>query len=215
MLNGIDPIIIFQFSKLSPESKESVSKIPIVSSIVNAIGLPPIPIYLSEKLTGLYIQSEDKSIDIETSTETLADGGPPKINQKGLNSTVKISMVASNDSIGLALISSLCDLVLPKVSSKEYSITYLHGAVIVFQGLLHSFSITQTSDNSLYTVTLELVKSSGEEKKEVVKVERVEDTTKLVDGVETMPPTKTLTPPLKGPPLRPASSPPVAMPRMG
>lgn len=215
MLNGIDPILIFQFSKLSPESEASVAKIPIVSSIVNAIGLPPIPIYLSEKITGLYIDSEDKNIDIETSTETNALGTPPSINQKAINSTVKINMIASRDSIGLALLSALCDLVLPKVTSKEYTITYLHGAVTVFAGLLHSFAITQNSNDDRYNITLELTKSSGEKKKGPPEVKPIDEPIALSQGINATPPTQTLTPPVLGPPPQPPSPPPFVMPRQG
>lgn len=160
MLNGIDPIIIFNFSKLTPDLQASVADIPIISSIVNKIGLPPIPVYLSEKLTGLYIDSEDKNIEIVTSTDTLTNGEEPVTNQKGLSSTVTINMVASRDSIGMTLIAALADLVFHKVTSKEYSITYLHGAITVFGGLLHSFGITQNADNDLYNIKLELSRSS-------------------------------------------------------
>lgn len=215
MLNGIEPILIFQFSKLSPSAAESVSKIPIVSSIVNTIGLPPIPLYLSEKLTGLYIDAEDKNIDIETTTETLSTGGTPIINQKAINSTVKIQMVASKDSIGLTLLSAIADLILPKVTSKEYSITYLHGAVTVFGGLLHSFAISQNSTNDLYNVTLELTKSSGEQKKGPPEVEPVAKPITLSNGsISSIPPTAPITSaPIIVPPTPAAAPPPVAIPR--
>lgn len=172
MLNGIDPIIIFEFSKLTPSQEASVAKIPIVSSIVSAIGLPPIPIYLSEKLTGLYIDSEDRNIDIQTTVETLTDGSSPQTNQKAINSTTSINMIANKNSIGLTLLSALCDLVVPKVSSKEYTITYLHGSVTIFRGLLHSFSVSQSSENDLLQIKLELTKNN-----EVKKVAAVPEVT--------------------------------------
>lgn len=159
MLNGIDPILIFNFWKLTPEEEQSLAKIPIVSSIVSKIGLPPIPIYLSEKLTGLMIDSEDKSIEIQTDTETLPSGGDPVTNQKGISSTIKVTLVATKDSIGLTLLSALADFVLPKVTSKEYSITYLHGSIVVFGGLLNSFSIQQQSNDTRQTITFEITKS--------------------------------------------------------
>lgn len=161
MLNGIDPIIIFNFKKLSPSLQESISKIPIVADIVTAIDLPVIPIYLSEALTGCYITSESKSMDINTDTDTLSSGDAPNVNQRGIQSTVKIEMVASRDSVGVALFSAMADLIFPKVTSKEYSITYLHGAVTVFRGLLHSFAITQNDNNDLYNITLELIRPNS------------------------------------------------------
>jgi cytochrome c biogenesis protein CcdA len=158
MLNGIDPIIIFEFAKLTKAQEEKVSKIPVVSSIVSTIGLPPIPIYLSEKITGLYIDTEERNIDIDTTVETLVTGSDPLFNQKAINSVVRISMHATKDSLGLTLLSALTDLVVPKVSSKEYSITYLHGAITIFSGLLHSFGVSQSANNDLLNITLELVK---------------------------------------------------------
>lgn len=156
MLGGLDPIIIFDFYKLAPELASSVPAIPLASSTPTRVNLPPIPIYLSEKLTGLYIDNEDKSIDIQTDVETKSDASDPSIQQKAINSVIRINMFANNESIGLTLLSALCDLALPMATSQEYAVTYLHGAVTVFRGLINSFSISQNSDNDLFTVTLEI-----------------------------------------------------------
>ena len=163
MLNGIDPIIIFQFKKLDPTAAANFSqtyKIPIADVNARYIDFPPIPIYLSENLTGLYIDSEDKNIDVETSSETLESGGEPIFYQRGLNSTVKVNLLGSRNSIGLTLIAAMADLIFQKVTSKEYSITYLHGGITVFNGLLHSFSITPNGDNDLYNIGIELTRST-------------------------------------------------------
>lgn len=157
MLNGLDPIIIFNFKKIPPVL-EGIAKIPIVASIVSAIDLPAIPIYLSEKLTGLFIESEGKNIDIDTTTDALSNGATPNQSQRVIGSVTRISMIARSDSLGVSLMSALTDFIIPKVTSKEYSITYLHGAVTIFAGLLHSFSIEQGSDDTLYRITLELIK---------------------------------------------------------
>lgn len=158
MLNGLDPIILFNFYKSTPTQLQSLAKIPLVADIVDTIGLPPIPVYLSEKLTGLYIDNEDKNIDIQTSTETLSSGETPIVQQKGINSTVRINLIASRDSIGVTLLSAMADLIFQKVTSKEYSITYLHGAITVFGGLLHSFSINQNANDDLYNISIELAR---------------------------------------------------------
>lgn len=157
MLNGIDPIIIFNFKKLVPAAG---GDIPLVAEIKNLISLPVIPLYLSEKLTGIFIDAESKTVDVATSTDGSSTGGEPKVSQKPIASTVKVSMIAKRGSIGIALFSVLVDLVFNKVASKEYSITYMHGAVTVFGGLLHSFSITQSRDNDLYEINLELINPS-------------------------------------------------------
>lgn len=162
MLNGIDPIIIFNFSKLAPDVQASVADIPIVSSIVKKIGLPPIPVYLSEVITGLCITSEEKIISAQTNTETLANGDNPKTDQKGIESTIKIEMEGDKESIGIILLSAMADRVFDKLSSKEYSITYLHQAVTIFNGLLHSFNISQPADMTKLTITFELARQSQE-----------------------------------------------------
>ncbi len=175
MLNGIDPIIIFNFKKKLSASSESLPgfvgprkpTIPIVAAldkITDFIDLPVVPIYLSENLTGIFIDTESKSIEIDTTIDTLSSGGTPEVNQRGIQSTVKIEMVAHASSVGLSLFAALSDLIFPKVTSKEYSVTYLHGAVTVFAGLLHSFSITQGSNDNLYHVSLELIKPSTQVK---------------------------------------------------
>lgn len=214
MLNGIDPIIIFQFEKLTPSAQEEVSKIPILSKVVSKIGLPPIPIYLSEKLTGLYIDSEDKSIEIETTTESLSSGDDPVVNQKAISSTVRINMKATKDSIGLTLLSAVADLILPKVTSQEYSITYLHGAVTVFGGLLNSFSIQQNTENDLYNVTLEISKSSTKTEKKAgpPEVDPISESVSLDSGV---PPSGILRPPLEGPPPQSPSQAPIQIGPLG
>lgn len=158
MLGGLDPIIIFQFSKNIPAVAEALAKIPLVSQALNSVELPAVPIYLSEERTGLYIDTENKSVDISTDVETAADGGVPAVNQKGISSTVTITMEAIKDSIGLSLISAMIDQVFDRLTSKEYSITYLHGATTIFRGVLQSYSISQSAANNKMSITVELSK---------------------------------------------------------
>lgn len=179
MLNGLDPIIIFNFKKLPPAIAPTIAKIPVVSQIVNAIDLPVIPIYLKESLTGLFIDSEAKSIEIDTQIDTASDGSTPATQQRGLSSTVKIEMKANKNSIGVALFAAMADLIFPKVTSKEYSITYLNGAVTVYAGLLHSFSISQNADTDLYEISMELMHPSGESKPGTPVVQKVTGTVPL------------------------------------
>lgn len=160
MLGGIDPIVIFQFSKKLPELSELIAKIPVVSQIPTVLDAPPIPIYLSERLTGIYIDSEDKNVDIATETETLSDGATPDVNQKGIASVVSINIVGKKDSIGLTLLSAMIDLLFDKVTSKEYAITYLHGATTVFRGVLHSYSVNQNAGDDRLLIKIELSKGS-------------------------------------------------------
>ncbi len=202
MLGGIDPIIIFQFSKLVPKpDRKNLIKLWSQSTKPNPVydyekdftttPLPPIPIYLNENLTGLFVDTENKNLDFDTSADTLINGAAPVVTQKPINSTVKITLHGLKDSIGLALISAIADLVLPKATSHEYSITYIHGATIVIAGLLHTFAIEQNSDNDLATVTLELTKvlATKSQKPATTEVTRSTTTTPLDYSNPNLPPT--------------------------
>ncbi len=162
MLNGIAPIFLFNFSKLVKGTEGVISQIPILSDVRDSlIGFPPIPLYLSESLTGIYIDSEAKNVDAETSNETIRDASGIITNQKAVNSTITINMKANRNSLGITIMSAMMDLIYGKLTSKEYSITYLHGAVTIFGGLLHSFAINQNSDNDLYEITVTLIKNTN------------------------------------------------------
>ncbi len=161
MLNGIDPIIIFNLKK-TVLTNEEFQALPIaqLDEVTSQINLPPIPIYLSEKLTGLFIDSEDKNIDIQTDTESLVTGKDPIVKQRAIASTISVNLVANKNSVGLSLLSAMVDSILAKVTSREYSIDYLHGAVTLFGGLIHSYSVNQSANNELLTIKIELSKGS-------------------------------------------------------
>ncbi len=160
MLNGLDPLIIFSFFKnLSTVERQALEDFPI-SKFTSQFSLPPIPIYLNEQTTGIYIESEQKNIDIETNQNTLVTGLAPEFTQKGIASVVKVDMLANKNSIGLSILATLADLVLPKVTSKEYNITYIHNTTTIFGGLLHSFSISEESNSELVHITMEIIKNS-------------------------------------------------------
>lgn len=162
MLGGVDPIIIFEFYKkvdLTPAGSDG--KIPVAAKkTLEFIPLPPIPIYLSENLTGLYIDKVDKNIDIGTDTEQFfnkgKDGATEDILQKGIASSVKITLNCKKDSIAMMILASVIDLVYDKVTSKEYNITFLYGATTIFRGVMHAFSVSQSANNDLMEVNIEL-----------------------------------------------------------
>lgn len=161
MLNGIAPIIIFNFKKLAPSLLQDINSIPLLAENNVSIPLIPIPIYLDENLTGIYIDSESKNIDIETKPETLPSGEKPTATQRGLNSVINVGMIASTDSVGLSVLMAMSDLIFQKVTSQEYSITYLHRAVTVFGGLLESFSVQQNREDNLYNISMSISKATG------------------------------------------------------
>lgn len=158
MLGGLDPIIIFEFYKkidLTPAGPDG--KIPVAAQkTLQFVPLPPIPIYLNEQLTQLYVDKVDKSIDIGTDTETFINGKDPDILQKGIASGLSVTLLCKKDSITMMILSSVIDLIYEKVTSKEYAITFLYGATTIFRAVMHSFKISQSAENDKMEVTIEL-----------------------------------------------------------
>lgn len=160
MLNGISPILIFSFSPQITQSLFSAfSGVPIVGDLITNIGIP-IPIYLDENLTGILVDSETKAIDIDTQTQVRYDGKPPSYDQRGLNSLVTINMTARKDSMMLAVLLAMNDLIFQRVVQKSYKVSYLNGTTTVFNALLHGFSTSVQSDNDLVHVVMQLNKSN-------------------------------------------------------
>lgn len=176
MLNGLDPILIFNISKNVPFLRSFTDKkIPVATQLLDKIDLPVIPVYLSRDLTGLIIDNESKSLEIETTIETTQDASgnadKPFINQRGLNNTVKVEIIGEKDSIGLTLLASLSDFIFPLITAKEVTLTYLNGPITVFAGLLHSFNISQDPNTTKRTVTIELVRQGITGAKQTVAIE--------------------------------------------
>lgn len=178
MLNGIDPIILIQLYKKIPSTDEKYAAVPLTDRPKHRATLAIIPIYLSEKITGLYIDSEDKKIDIDTTITSLSSGDGAQVNQKAIGSVVTVNMKAKSNSVGLTILLAAMDMIIDKVTSQEYEITYMHGPVTVFGGLLHGFSFDQGNNDDLYRIKLEL--SRGNKKSKSIEVK--EDPTAVRAG---------------------------------
>ena len=173
MLGGLSPVIIFQLKEVVQDEGFLDFDIPVVSDVENFIESQPIPVYLDPDLTGIFIDTEDKNVDIETNFTTKNSGGEHEVDQRGINSSVSINMIANRDSIGLILLSSLIDKVFNKVTSNEYAVSYLNGATTIFRGKIDSCQVKQNaSDNKL---SIQLIISIGEK------------APKVVNGVPTVP----------------------------
>lgn len=160
MLGGVDPVIIFQFAALAPSLGGIVSKIPVVSQYPSLIAQPPIPVYLSEQFFNIVIGGTSKTVDIETETQTLTSGAPPDVSQKGIQSSVEVNIEGRTDSIALTLLSAMIDQVYDKVTSKEYSISFMYGATTIFNAVLHSFSSETTEGTNKLMIKIKLSKGS-------------------------------------------------------
>lgn len=157
MLNGIAPIFIFTISPV-PKASNPLAGIPIVSDFVENIGVP-IPIYLDEQLTGLYVDTEEKSIDIDNNVVAVNKGGA-KVFQNPLESMVTINLIGKKDSIALMVLLAMNDLIFSKLKY-GYGISYLNGPTAIFNGLLKTFATNTTADNDLIRITMQISKAKG------------------------------------------------------
>jgi len=152
MLNGIAPIFIFTISPI-PAVTTALSGIPLLDELVGTVGIP-IPIYLDERFTGIYVTNEEKSIDINNEILT-ANASNPKVYQKPLDSMVTINLVGRKDSVALVALIALSDLIFSKLKN-GYGISYLNGPTTIFNGLLKTFSTHTSNEDDLIRVTIQL-----------------------------------------------------------
>jgi hypothetical protein len=167
MLNGIDPIIIFHF--YNKGAIDVLSDLPFGAAIADAVGLP-IPIYLSESLTGIFVDSESRGIDVETKVDPITEKDPltlevlpPVVNQTAVDATTTISLVASRESVILSVLIALCEMVVSRLVTQEYGITYLNGPTAIFNGLLHRFQTNVNRNDTLVRIEFTLSNAKKEQ----------------------------------------------------
>lgn len=156
MLNGVDPLIIFHF--YNKGAIDFLADIPFADTITNLIGVP-IPIYLSERLTGIYVDTETRGIEVSTKVDAITDKDPltlevkpPEVSQTALDSTVSVSMFANRDSIMLTAIITMAEMILSRLVTQEYGISYINGSTVIFNGLLHRFQTTISRNEDLVRI---------------------------------------------------------------
>lgn len=156
MLNGVAPIFIFSVSPV-PKIENAIAGIPVLEDILPT-GIP-IPIYLDEQLTGLYVDTEEKSIDIENDIVPTNSGGA-KVFQRPLESMVTINLIGKKDSIALMVLLAMNDLIFSKLKY-GYSISYLNGPTAVFNGVLKTFASSSNTSDDLLKITMQISKAKG------------------------------------------------------
>jgi hypothetical protein len=186
MLNGLDPLIIFQFYKvIRNETTETVNGVAVQSTSVVRQTTSVVPIYLSRALTGIAVESASKNIDIQTDQNPLTSGESGPVNQKTLGSVTTVNLVANRGSVGLTILLAMFEQLLDKVVSKEYEVTYVDGAVTVFGGLIHGFSVDQNNNDTLQRIKIEI--SRGQKPTDSVVVGRDPTASRLASTGATPP----------------------------
>lgn len=166
MLNGVDPIIIFHF--YNKGIIDFFADVPFASSITNLVGVP-IPIYLSERLTGIYVDTETRGIDVSTKVDPTTEKDPltlevqpPIVTQTAIDSTVQISMFANRDSILLTALIAMAEMILARLVTQEYGISYINGSTVIFNGLLHRFQTNINRNDDLVRIDMTLSNAKKE-----------------------------------------------------
>lgn len=161
MLNGLAPIIIFYFPfkppSFLPGGQGEVAP-PLLSDIFSEGGGLPIPIYLDERLTGIYIDNQTKNLDIETNVQASDDAGKPLVSQRGLTNHVTVNLIAKKDSILLSVLLAMNDMIFSRVVARNYSISYLNGATTILNGLLDGISVAEGTDDDLVRIAVTISK---------------------------------------------------------
>lgn len=164
IIPGIAPILIFTF----PFDSDSVnpvfnalSGLPLIGKdFGSAVGVP-IPIYLDEQLTGLYVQSENKNIDISTEQNDAANGVKPFLTQKSISNTVSVNLTGKKTSIFLTALLALIDIAYPMLVKAKYRVSYLNGATVVIGGLIQGISAQSNENNELVDIALVIHKADS------------------------------------------------------
>lgn len=164
MINGQDPIIIFHIYNKPERSvfgplSEFDQRIDDIRSLIGI----PIVIPLNERLTGIYIDNESSNIQVVTNVDPSTGKDPltgetaePNVLQVSAESSVNVAMKARNDSIMLTVLLAVSSLIVNKLVSAEYGITYLNGSTVIFNGLLSSLNTSIDRGTDLMRIDLSL-----------------------------------------------------------
>lgn len=126
----------------------------------------PLPIYLSEKLTGLCVDSETDMMSISTDyvptlkkdTAAATDGAyDVQVQQKGETQQTRIVLVGNKNSPGLNLLLPVLKTVMSYVFARQdYKIAYFHQNVLIFNARLASYEVAPGSNDTKVTITITL-----------------------------------------------------------
>lgn len=162
MLGGIDPILVFTFASINANAtaNSAISAVPLIGdAILENLGVP-IPLYLSEKLTGISVDTESIDITVDSNVQLNKVNNEAIVDQKGLNSILTVNMISTKSSLVLAALVAFTDVIFSRLVSKSAKISYIHGSTIVLNALLHSFTMRQREGSDLVDVVLQLEKSN-------------------------------------------------------
>lgn len=132
--------------------------------ILNKVGLgnfgAPMPIYLDDKLTGIYVDTEKYGLTVSTDAVINYDPnngnkGNLVLQQKGESQQTVINLIGRRDSIILNMLLPALQSIYSKIiAKKDYRLAYFNKNTLIFNGRLASFEINQTRQNDLVSFSL-------------------------------------------------------------
>lgn len=174
MLNGVAPILIFHFYNKDLTGIIAGLPVPYAEQIAALVGVP-VPIYLDENFTGIYVDSETSGIDFSTLIEPVIEKNTvtretkaPNVTQTALDSQITVNLFAKRDSILLTAILALSNMIMKRIVSAEYGITYLNRSTTIFNGLMHRFSTSVGANDDLIRIEMTLSNAKNEGTKPAV-----------------------------------------------
>jgi hypothetical protein len=129
-LNGIAPIIIFNFYKELPVPS-------FLQGFIDTVKIPliPIPIYLDENLTKIMVDDYDRDITIDVMRDGVS--GFEKVS----GDVVSLKFHADKSNIALTVITAFINLIVKSnVEKRTYSITFFYDNIFIIGASLENFS---------------------------------------------------------------------------
>lgn len=165
MLNGLAPVLIFQFYRR--KQRGGIAELDIItefgketiikdSRYYEKTGGEPIPIYLSEKLFKVAWIGHDASINI--GTKSIAD----QIFQQPYNSNITIELAFNRKDSIIAKLLPLLDLCYNKISSADYNISYFNQDILIFKSKLTDVKQNSRANSELTELSITLSKDETE-----------------------------------------------------
>ncbi|MDR2426822.1 MAG: hypothetical protein LBD46_06580 [Endomicrobium sp.] len=170
MLTGLYPVLVLQ-KVIDKKIRGSFSDGRITStSIIETSLSKPMPIYIDEILTGIYLISENRKAEFANDTTVDNETGEIKIKQKGLTNDVNLVFGASRNSIGMNILLPLIDVAFENAAIDKYVMSYFNGNTILFRAKIKHFSAEGNNTDNGIKINISLSKEDkiAEKKQEML-----------------------------------------------
>ena len=153
-LNGLAPIILFKFY--------TEIEIPsFLRGFITSTKIPYffIPIYLSEKITGVALDDYDR----DTTIDVMRDGVSSF--ERVSADVVNFKFTANKKNIFITVLSAFIDLIIKNnVENKTYSITVFYDNIFIIDASLESFGTKLTEGTDKREISIRLANRPKEKK---------------------------------------------------